>query len=423
MFGSATPKTTLVTGLWDIGRENLSDRWSRSFSRHYLVNFKNLLEHIKRFDDPSVNVIIFGEKNLKDFLVENKVISSFSSDPKILFIERSLTWFKQNEYYDFIQKIRNDSSWVSRAGWLKYSVQAKLELYNPIVMSKIFLLNDAKLLDPFNSDYLFWIDAGITNTVSPHFFTSSNSSKRCVVSEIPKIMNKTDFMFICFPYQAAAVDGEIHGFEYAKINEMTMSTVDKVARGGFFGGKKDAIQRANGIYYDLLLSTLKSGLMGTEESLFTILVYNFPEIFSFFKIESNGLIYKFFEDVRNNQVECLQQSKTVRKTLSLTAAAAKSPQMIDDEAKKQRVGLYVITFNSPKQFETLLISMEKYDKDFIREPKRKILLDNSTDLSTTPKYASLCKKYGFEHIKKTILVFAEEGNSYLITLKKLTILI
>jgi hypothetical protein len=64
-----------------------------------------------------------------------------------------------------------------------------------------------------------------------------------------------------------------------------------------------------------------------------------------------------------------------------------------------KVGLYVITFNSPNQFETLIQSMLEYDKDFILKPK-KFLLDNSTDLSTTPRYKELCDEYGFEHIKK-----------------------
>jgi hypothetical protein len=46
--------------------------------------------------------------------------------------------------------------------------------------------------------------------------------------------------------------------------------------------------------------------------------------------------------------------------------------------------------------------MLEYDKNFILKPK-KFLLDNSTDLSTTEKYKELCKKHGFEHIKKNNL--------------------
>ena len=44
-------------------------------------------------------------------------------------------------------------------------------MYNPLVMSKVFLLNDAKIMDNFNSDYMFWIDAGLTNTVHSGYFT------------------------------------------------------------------------------------------------------------------------------------------------------------------------------------------------------------------------------------------------------------
>ncbi|MFN9897382.1 MAG: glycosyltransferase family 2 protein, partial [bacterium] len=64
-----------------------------------------------------------------------------------------------------------------------------------------------------------------------------------------------------------------------------------------------------------------------------------------------------------------------------------------------KVGLYVITFNSPNQFKTLINSMLMYDKEFILKTK-KFLLDNSSDLSTTEEYKQLCDEYNFEHIKK-----------------------
>jgi hypothetical protein len=77
-----------------------------------------------------------------------------------------------------------------------------------------------------------------------------------------------------------------------------------------------------------------------------------------------------------------------------------TPETIKHQSNDiSKVGLYVITFNSPKQFETLIKSMLEYDSDFITKPT-KFLLDNSTDLSTTPRYKELCEQYGFEHIKK-----------------------
>ena len=50
--------------------------------------------------------------------------------------------------------IRNNPEWYNQAGWLSQSTQARLEMYNPLVMSKVFLLNDAKIMDPFNSDMI-----------------------------------------------------------------------------------------------------------------------------------------------------------------------------------------------------------------------------------------------------------------------------
>lgn len=351
--------TTIVTGLWDLGRDNLSEGWNRSYD-HYLNKFSELLKI-------DCNLIIFGSKKLKNFVFERR------DESNTQFIIRGLDWFENNEYFDKIQKIRNNPDWYNQVGWLKDSTQAKLEYYNPLVMSKMFLLHDAKILDKFDSDYLFWIDAGITNTVHPGYFTHDK-----VIDKIHKYVD--DFMFVCFPYEA---EGEIHGFEINKMNQLAKSKVNKVARGGFFGGKKENIANANSIYYGLLMATLDDGYMGTEESLFTLMLYQYPDLFSYAEIEGNGLVGKFFEDLKNESIEVKYEKKFFNKSnVDLTKAA-----------------LYVITFNSPKQFEVLIESMQKYDPEFLTKPK-KYLLDNSTDLNTTPLYLELCEKHGFEHIKK-----------------------
>jgi hypothetical protein len=285
-----------------------------------------------------------------------------------------LDWFKNNEFYNKIQTIRQKPEWYNQVGWLKESTQAKLEMYNPLVMSKVFLLNDARILDKFNSDYMFWIDAGITNTIHPGYFTHDK-----VLDKLNKYVNK--FHFVCFPYETTT---EIHGFEINSMNKYSQSKVDRVARGGFFGGKKEIINDINTLYYMLLKDSLFKGYMGTEESIFTIMTYLYPQHINYSMIDGNGLMGKFFEDLKNDKLEVLNNKVKINEYHS------------NDISK---VGLYVITFNSPKQFETLIQSMLEYDSDFINKP-RKFLLDNSTDLSTTPRYKELCEEYGFEHIKK-----------------------
>jgi len=350
-------KITLVTGIWDIGRGNLSEGWSRPYS-HYLEKFDKLL-------DVQENLIIFGDEDLREFVFKKRDKSNTQ------FILRPLSWFRENEFFSKIQEIRKDPNWKSLAGWLSESTQARLENYNPLVMSKIFLLHDAKIMDQFNSEFLFWIDGGLANTVHPGYFTHDK-----VLNKLEKYVNK--FSFVCFPYEA---EREIHGFEYNKLNEIAGAKVKRVARGGFFGGPKHVISEINSIYYGLLKSTLDEGFMGTEESIFSIMCYKHSDIINYFEIESNGLMGKFFEDLKNDSVKPKSESSVV------------SVNNLD----MSKVGVYVITFNSPNQFKTLIQSMLDYDPDFLSKPK-KYLLNNSTDNKFYDEYEYLCEEYGFEHI-------------------------
>ncbi len=354
------PKVTIVTGIWDIQRNELADGWNRNFE-HYLSNLQKLM----KTED---NMIIYIEEKYKDFVLKHR------KSENTLVVVRELEWFKNNgDIYKKIQNIRANPKWYNQSGWIPESTQAKLEMYNPIVMSKMFLLNDAAILDPFNSTHLVWIDGALTNTVHEGYFWKDK-----VIQKLGKYFTK--FSFVCFPYNGKV---EIHGFKYDEMCKYANADVNKVARGGIFGGPKTDITMVNNIYYDLLNNTLDKGLMGTEESLFTLLLYQHPEWFNYFEIDGNGLLGKFFENLKNDTLELKSEEKT-------------------EPAKKldiSKVGLYVITFNSPKQFEKLILSMLNYDSNFINKT-RKFLLDNSTDLLTTPEYLDLCKKYGFEHIKK-----------------------
>jgi hypothetical protein len=349
---------TLVTGLWDLKRDTLSEGWARPFESHYLEKFKNLLS-------VPHNLIIFGDAQLEKFVKENR------SSKNTHFILRELEWFK-NEFYEKIQQIRQNPEWFNQSGWLPDSTQAKLDMYNPLVMSKMFLLNDARILDKFNSEYLFWIDAGISNTVHIGYFTHDN-----VLENISHSVN--NFSFVCFPYEAS---NEIHGFSYPKINSWAGQDVKKVGRGGFFGGPKNTISDINSIYYNLLSDTINQGYMGTEESIFSIMIYKNPDKVDYFEIESNGLLGTFFENAKNNNLIVKNEKREIK---------------IDEKISTENTALYVIGFNSPNQLSTLIKSMIEFDDNFIKKPK-KYLLNNSTDRSTDEGYREICDAYDFEII-------------------------
>jgi hypothetical protein len=351
--------STIVTGIWDLNREALSQDWSRSFD-HYINNFKNLLScknlNLAIFIDPSLEDLVWSIRDRSNTAVYHHSKENFTGN-----------FFP---FFDKIQQIRNNPEWYNQVGWLADSTQAKMEFYNPMVMSKMFLLHNAKIFNPFDSDYYWWLDGGITNTVHSGYFTHDN-----IIEKIEDIVNK--FLFVCFPYETSS---EIHGFDIEAMKKYCQSdTVNRVARGGFFGGHKDYISQANDEYYSLLDSSLREGYMGTEESIFTIMTYLDPKTYQYEPIEDNGLINTFFENVKNKNTQ-------LKNKYSISS-------------KNSDIILYINTFNTPLQLELLIDSYEKYDSNFLTKTK-KYLINNSTDDQYNEHYNQICSKYDFNQIKK-----------------------
>jgi hypothetical protein len=360
-------KITLVTGLWDLGRGELKD-FGRSID-HYKECFAKLLSL-------DVCMFIYVPQELENFVWEHRTSSNTRVVVKNL--EDFDTWVDR---FHKIQEIRNNSNWYTKASWLENSPQAKLKYYNPIVMSKFFMVNDASIFNPFQSDYFFWIDGGLTNTVGLDLI--SNVKK---ISSYMKDINDK-MLFLSFPYEN---DNEVHGFEsQAFYRYCEVEKTSYVCRGGFFGGSKKTINDMNGNYISIMNRSLEDGYMGTEENYHTILSYKFPNIVHRFEIEPNGLVYSFFDMLNKYDQEEKQSSSN---DLLITYDKRKSL----DEIK---TSLYVLTFNSPKQFEVLIQSFYNTDQYFMKGT-RKMLIDNSTDSSTYTAYNKLCVEHGFEHIKK-----------------------
>lgn len=353
--------STIVTGIWDLGRSDLSVGWGRSFD-HYIDNFKILLScnnlNMAIFIDPEIENIVWGIRSRENTRVFHHKNTDFNGN-----------FFP---FYDKIQEIRSSEKWLSQVGWLRESTQARMSGYNPMVMSKMFLLHNAKLFNPFNSDYYFWLDGGITNTVHPGYFSHDN-----VIEKIENI--DPEFIFACFPYHTST---EIHGFDINAMKKYCETdNVDRVARGGFFGGHKDNISEANNIYYSLLQDSLSENLMGTEESIFTIMTYKYPDKYKYEPIESNGLISNFFEKVKNNNTS-LQNNKNIH---------------IQNTVNKCSV--YINTYNAPQQLQMLIDSFEKYEPKFLTKTDI-TLINNSIDEKYTEDYNQIVNKYGFRQIKE-----------------------
>lgn len=359
-------KVTLVTGLWNLGRENLGD-FGRSFD-HYLENFGRLLS----LDMP---MIVWVPKELNRFVMLNRSMSN----TKIINKELSEfdTWFPW--FYD-VQQIRQREDWLAQADWLRESPQAKLEYYNPVVMSKFFMLNDSTVHDSFNSDYLFWIDGGLTNTVPVESLQNTDR-----LDSYMKSLTDKDFVFLSYPYET---EGEVHGYPAkAFSNQCGVDKSTYVCRGGFFGGSKQAINQLNGEYYAIAANCFREKNMGTEECFHTIMSYKFKNRCHRFELSDNGLVYPFFEHLGTLESA---KPKTIINSSLIPWDKRKSVEDI-------KTSLYVLTYNSPEQFAK--VAQTWLDNGFDK-CHRRILIDNSTDTSTYAAYQELCNWFYFEHIKK-----------------------
>jgi hypothetical protein len=117
---------------------------------------------------------------------------------------------------------------------------------------------------------------------------------------------------------------------------------------------------------------MKSGYMGTEESLYTIITYQHPELCNTHFIEGNGLVYKFFEDIRDEPIASTDAAETA---------------------------IYVLTFNLPEQFKLWAESFSKTYSESFQEFK-KYVINNSTDKKVAKEYNKLFKEYGFQEFKQ-----------------------
>ena len=352
-------KLTVVSGLWDIG--------------NHKKDFSMYIDHLERLMTLDCNLFLYLPAELEKLVWEKR--SKENTFVKIY--ELSDVKEMYGGFWDLTQKIRTSPEWVNitgEGGWLKESPQCKNEWYNPIVMSKYSLLHNATVWNPFDSEYFIWLDAGITMSVHESYFADNWFSK---------IVNYLDpFLFLSWPYKA--VD-EVHGFEHKAMQEYTNCPVEYVCRGGLFGGTKETIQEGNGTYWHLLNNTLNRGLMGTEESIFTIMAYQEPETYRRYMLDDNGLIVKFAINLGNDNIE-LEPIPAERKKLI-------QPKY---NPNKIKTNLYILTFNFPEQVLHTIESMKKVP-EWLENPKL-ILLDNSTNEDSRNKNKEIAQEYNFEYI-------------------------
>jgi hypothetical protein len=269
---------TVVTALFDIGRDTCKGYFKRNFDQ-YTGWFRNLLPL-------NIPMVIYCEPFTEELVWQYR---SKENTKVILMTTQDIVEYFP--YYQEVQDIRNQSAWFDGAEWLPNSPQATLRLYNPLVMSKLYWMRDVAKENYFKTDYFLWIDGGIANTTPISYFDPP------FFDQIATYLDK--FLLLCFDYR----DLEVHGFETDAMDEYAQEKVNRVARATLFGGSAAVLEEMTDLYDDLLCVTLRNGYMGTEESIFTLLTYLYPEKCHIESLGDRSIIYPFLDMLKRRAYE------------------------------------------------------------------------------------------------------------------------
>lgn len=259
---------TLVTTLLDIGRDSLKED-EYEFRR----DFQIYLDAMEKWMGHKYRKVVYTSKDIANELrkkmnkeaIESTVFEYTTVD------ELRTRWLGPDNYAD-VEKIRMSDEWVKRASWLQNSPQAQLRDYNPLVMSKMFMMKDAARRNHWNTTHFLFLDAK-HNCQNPKAMTPKND-------HIIRAHMFDKFLLTHFDYTPKA---EVHGFEYTAFNQYcnmdnpAEQGIVKVGRGGIFGGSAFVIEYISAMYDVALTATLREGLMGTEENILSILLYQVPQ--------------------------------------------------------------------------------------------------------------------------------------------------
>jgi Bacterial protein of unknown function (HtrL_YibB) len=251
---------TLVTSLLDLDRHTVD----RDFSL-YINAMQEWLTH-------EYKKVVYTSPEIAEQLMIN-VSDAVRHSTKFVYTSRAelrSKWIGPDNY-DKIQEIRNDPKWRAQAEWLGKSPQARLEDYNPLVMSKMYMMREASRFNHWNTSHFLYIDAK-HNCRNPTKLTPRSD-------HIVRAHMLDKFLLTYFDYVPAT---EVHGFEYGAFNSWVniydkQRHMVKIGRGGIFGGSPFVIEAMTAMYDVALTASLREGLMGTEENILAILMAQVPQ--------------------------------------------------------------------------------------------------------------------------------------------------
>jgi hypothetical protein len=235
----AKARVTLVTSLFNLSKLKRKD--NRSWE-DYLNWFKKTLSI-------NCNFIIFTEPDVIPTIEEVR------SDYNTLIIETSL---EQAPYYYLKETIQNilDSDYYKSNIKDISRVECQESLYSVIQYSKFKWLEDASNINPFDSDFFFWVDAGISRFLDEKDYTEEFPS----LDALSQLSFLDDTFLIQYndDYYKDLTESRILPKSYFWDNHSFVC-------GSMFGGTKNSISQLDKEIEDILRIMIKNKSINNEQ--------------------------------------------------------------------------------------------------------------------------------------------------------------
>ena len=243
---------TLVTCFFDIHRESKGD--GRTIDEYK--------DWIKKTLQLNCNLFIVTELKFYDFFVENRP-KQYNTHIKII----EFSDLHYNKYYDQIKTILGSDYYKNKIAYPN-RVECKLPEYNIIQYSKFHCLQMAIDENKFNSNYFFWIDAGISR-----FFLDVNLSIPYPSNNCIQFLKQNENKFL--------IQNRSDLKNYV-IDEKFIWGADNLLIGTMFGGNINVIQEIAKLVENTFV-TMLNGNNANNEQLALALVWNSkPQLFYLF---------------------------------------------------------------------------------------------------------------------------------------------
>ncbi|MBN2374680.1 hypothetical protein JXL19_12930 [bacterium] len=257
-------EVTFITALFDIQRDEKGDG----------RNINQYLEWFKRTLKLNTPMIVYVESKFEDFVKQNRPLEYKTK----IIIQRmeDLSYFKYKEH---ILRIINSKEYKAK---IRHPdrIECILPEYDIIQYSKFGWLEEAVRINPFETDYFFWIDAGISR-----FFEDVNISDSYPGDKGIKIIKTNKFI----------VQARNDLYSYA-INDNFIWDSANLLIGTMFGGYKDIVlkigNKINNLFENIML---KENNVNNEQLALALIWRDNKDLFDIFmnKTDKHLPLFKY----------------------------------------------------------------------------------------------------------------------------------